>query len=118
MTEEEAAQEMVGNSLEKEIRSDASKERRLKRQQHRREVSLAKYLADKLDRWVLGRDEAGFMSTLAQEASELRKASFGPRLLRTIGWVYENASEQFFGALQGTLSFQQQVAQWRETSHA
>merc|ERR1711879_763673 len=43
---------------------------RMKRWQHRREVKLAMYLKEKLDRYVIGRDEQGFLDSISREARE------------------------------------------------
>lgn len=113
------ARDVIGDSIEREMRfsSDSKKDRRLKRQQHLREVRCAGHLRERLDRWVLGRDEAGFMTAACQEASELVRVSFGGRLLRTIGGIYEMAAEQFFSSMRGNLTLETTVASWKESTH-
>merc|ERR1712129_488591 len=60
------AKVLIGESLEKEMKltSDPKKDRRLKRQQFIREVRCADELVKRLDRWVIGRNEAGFMNAI------------------------------------------------------
>ena len=60
----------------------------LKEIQRRREIRIAANLAGLLERHVAG-DVEGFKATMRAEAEELRKASFGATMLRTIGVVYE-----------------------------
>mmetsp|Transcript_111694 Transcript_111694/g.315468 ORF Transcript_111694/g.315468 Transcript_111694/m.315468 type:complete len:503 (+) Transcript_111694:3-1511(+) len=111
--------DVIGDSLEREMRlMDSKKERKMSRQQFIREVSCAKQLCERLDLWVLGRDEAGFMSTVSFEAAELVRVSFGGRLLRTIGCIYENFAEQYMINLRGHFTFESQLNQMRDSSHA
>ncbi|CAK0799883.1 unnamed protein product [Prorocentrum cordatum] len=81
--------------------SHKKKNKRMKRQQMHREVTCAVQLVERLGLWVNGRDEAGFMAQVWQEASELVRLPLGGRLLRTIGGVYENYADQFFMNLRG-----------------
>mmetsp|Transcript_102297 Transcript_102297/g.257674 ORF Transcript_102297/g.257674 Transcript_102297/m.257674 type:complete len:616 (+) Transcript_102297:30-1877(+) len=114
------ARDVIGDSIEREMRfvaSDSKKDQKIKRQQLMREVRCAEQLCTRLDRWVLGRDEAGFMLAASQEAAELVRVSFGGRLLRTIGGVYESSAEQFFVTMRGNFTIENQVASWRETTH-
>lgn len=113
------ARDAIGDSLEREMRfsADSKKDQRMKRQQMAREVQCAKNLCERLDRWVLGRDEVGFTTSVSQEASELVRVSFGGRLLRTIGGVYEAAAEQFFASLRGNFTIETQLASLRESTH-
>mmetsp|Transcript_81676 Transcript_81676/g.189702 ORF Transcript_81676/g.189702 Transcript_81676/m.189702 type:complete len:919 (-) Transcript_81676:103-2859(-) len=113
------ARDVIGDSIEREMRftADSKKDQRLKRQQTAREVRCATKLCERLDRWVLGRDEAGFVTSITQEATELVRVSFGGRLLRTIGGVYETCAEQFFAQLHGNFTLETQLASWRETTH-
>merc|ERR1719263_185089 len=83
--------------------------------QFTREVLCAKHLVERLNRWVLGRDESGFVQSIYQEASELVHVSFGDRLLRTIGKVYESAADQYFINLRGSFTVETQLAQWKES---
>jgi len=110
--------EVIGESFEREMRlgNDSKKENWMKRQQWNREVRCATHLAERLNRWVLGRDEVGFVQSVSQEASELVHVSFGGRLLRTIGGIYTSVAEQFFTTLRGQLSLESQVAQWKEST--
>jgi len=111
-------QDAIGDSIERELKwAGSKKDRKMRRQQFVREVRCATHLAERLDLWVLGRDEAGFMASVSQEAAELVHVSFGGRLLRTIGGVYESCAEQFFASLRGTFTFETQMAQLRESSH-
>mmetsp|Transcript_66134 Transcript_66134/g.175253 ORF Transcript_66134/g.175253 Transcript_66134/m.175253 type:complete len:862 (-) Transcript_66134:265-2850(-) len=71
------------------------KDEKMKRTQHRREVKLAGLLRERIDRWVIHRDETGFMKELSQEAEELVKASFGTQMLRTLGTTYEACGQRF-----------------------
>eukprot|EP00812_Abedinium_dasypus_P015095 NODE_867_length_1333_cov_197.234742.p1 GENE.NODE_867_length_1333_cov_197.234742~~NODE_867_length_1333_cov_197.234742.p1 ORF type:complete len:378 (-),score=122.26 NODE_867_length_1333_cov_197.234742:198-1283(-) len=109
-----SAPQAVNDSLEKI--GPGCPERRMKRQQFVREVQCAVNLVDRLDRWVIGRNEAGFMTAATQEASELVKVSFGGRLLRLIGGVYESQAEQFFENLHGHYTLSSQMAQWRDST--
>jgi len=61
----------------------------LKKRQLRREVHCACHLRQKLDRFVYGRDQAGFEEQMCSEAHELGSAQFGPELLLALGEVYE-----------------------------
>lgn len=110
------ARDVIGDSLEREMKwGDSKRDQKMKRQQFVREVSCASKLCERLDRWVIGRDEVGFMSSTAQEACELVRVSFGSRLLRTLGTVYEGAALQYFAALRGNFTLETQVNQWRES---
>jgi len=111
--------EVISESFEREMRvgNDLKKERWMRRQQWNREVRCATHLAERLNRWVLGRDEVGFVQSVSQEASDLVHVSFGGRLLRTIGIIYESCAEQFFTNLRGNLTVESQVVQWKESAH-
>merc|ERR1712232_983810 len=87
-------------------------------QQMAREGTCAVQLCERLGLWVNGRDEAGFMTQVSQEASELVRLPLGARLLRTIGTVYENYAEQFFMSLRGSFTVDSQLASWRDSTHA
>ncbi len=43
------------------------------------------------------------MADLVKEAEELKKASFGKRLLRTIGFIYENKAVMYLQTQAGDL---------------
>jgi hypothetical protein len=92
--------------------------KKLKRQQHAREVRCAVHLCERLERWVHGRDEAGFMAAASQEASELVRASFGGRLLRTMGQIYENCAEQWLANTYGIFTVEGQLASLKGSSHS
>jgi curved DNA-binding protein CbpA len=119
-TEGEDAKEAVQGSLDDSIKSsmDARKEARLKRRQFVREVTCARNLVERLDKWVTLRDEAGFQQAINQEAIRLVKTAFGGRLLRTIGVCYESAAEQYLAGLYGNFTLQTQYAQWCDSAHA
>lgn len=108
--------EVIGESLEREMRlgNDPKKDIWMKRQQWNREVRCATHLAERLNRWVLGRDEVGFVQAVSQEASELVHVSFGGRLLRSIGTIYETIAEQFFVSLRGPLTMESHMSQLKE----
>jgi len=114
------SRDAIGESIEREMRwpTDNKKENRMRRMQMSREVKCATRLCERLDRWVLGRDEAGFLNSVCQEASELVRVSFGGKLLRTIGGMYEGAAEQFFTSLRGSFTLDQQLASWKESTRA
>mmetsp|Transcript_37711 Transcript_37711/g.56276 ORF Transcript_37711/g.56276 Transcript_37711/m.56276 type:complete len:220 (+) Transcript_37711:3-662(+) len=54
----------------------------------------------------------------SQEASELVRVSFGGRLLRTIGGVYEQAARAFFSSCKGNFSVESQVNSWTESARS
>mmetsp|Transcript_34194 Transcript_34194/g.102069 ORF Transcript_34194/g.102069 Transcript_34194/m.102069 type:complete len:906 (-) Transcript_34194:197-2914(-) len=113
------ARDVIGDSIEREMRfsADSKKDLRMKRQQMAREVQCAQTLCQRLDRWVIGRDEEGFMASISQEACELVRVSFGGRLLRTIGTIYETCAEQYFASLRGHFTLETQLAALRESTH-
>ncbi|CAD7955356.1 unnamed protein product [Amoebophrya sp. A120] len=88
--------------------------KRLKRNQVRREIKLAIALRDRLKPWVLLRDEKNFLAAIAAEAQELKKASFGQRMLATIGFIYENKAEQYLAEQGGEWSLFS-ASGWKET---
>lgn len=114
------SRDAIGESIEREMRwpTDNKKDLRMRRMQMSREVKCASRLCERLDRWVMGRDEAGFLMSVCQEASELVRVSFGGKLLRTIGEAYESCAEQWFASLRGAFTLDQQLASWKESSHA
>jgi len=94
-------QESAMAAVERSARGGVGSRRRRalqaeRRCQHRREVKLAVHLREKLDQWVMERDEAGFMQAATQEAASLAKASFGTQILHTLGASYEQCGSQFF----------------------
>lgn len=87
------------------------KDEKMKRTQHRREVKLAGFLRERVDRWVIHRDEVGFMKEMSLEAEELVKASFGTQILRTLGLIYEGCGQRFLSnAAERTLQNMQEGA--------
>eukprot|EP00392_Amoebophrya_sp_AT5.2_P014195 g14337.t1 len=88
--------------------------KRQKRNQLRREIKLAMALKERLKPWVLLRDEKNFMALIAAEAQELKKASFGQRMLATIGFIYENKADQYLAEQGGEWSFFSSAG-WKET---
>ena len=83
-----------------------------KRHQERRRIRCAVNLSKKLDLFVSKRDESEFMRQMYLEAIELKRCSFGTRLLRTLGWVYTFRSEKFIATEKG-LTFRRKMASWR-----
>ncbi|CAK0788258.1 unnamed protein product, partial [Prorocentrum cordatum] len=114
------ARDVLGDALEREMRwqSDGRKEKWMQRQQFLRLVKCAVSLRDQLSKWVLERDEAGFMAQISQEAKELTHVSFGGRLLRTIGAVYEAKAEEFLISLHGSFTLDAQLVSWRDSIRA
>jgi hypothetical protein len=114
------ARDVLGDALEREMRwnSDGKKDKWMQRQQFLRLVKCAVTLRERLSKWVDDRDEAGFMAQISQEAKELTHVSFGGRLLRTIGEIYEAKAEEFLTSLHGSFTVDSQLAQWRDSIHA
>lgn len=114
------ARDVLGDALEREMRwqGDGRKEKWMQRQQFLRLVKCAVSLRDQLSKWVLERDEAGFMAQISQEAKELTHVSFGGRLLRTIGNVYELKAEEFLASLHGSFTIDSQLVSWRDSIRA
>ena len=50
-----------------------------------------------------------------QETAELAQVSFGGRLLRTIGWVYECSADQFIASCWGNFTVDGQLQSWKDT---
>lgn len=90
---------------------------RIRRQQFVRAVEGATHLRERLHQWVVKRDEAGFISSISQEASELVRVSFGPQLLRTIGGIYESCAEQFLADARGKFSLGTHLASLKDSTH-
>lgn len=112
--------DVIGDSIEREIHwyPGSKKAQRMKRQQFAREVTCSTQLCERLDRWVSGRDEVGFMNSVVQEASDLVRVSFGGKLLRTIGFIYERSADQFLASLRGNFTIESGINQVRDRSHA
>eukprot|EP00929_Paragymnodinium_shiwhaense_P079707 TRINITY_DN41545_c0_g1_i1.p1 TRINITY_DN41545_c0_g1~~TRINITY_DN41545_c0_g1_i1.p1 ORF type:complete len:1020 (-),score=191.72 TRINITY_DN41545_c0_g1_i1:72-3041(-) len=81
--------------------SKAVEDRRMTRQQFKREVTCAASLCERLERFVSLRDEAGFVIDVTKEAKALVTVPFGGKLLRLIGGVYEAESDGFFTSMRG-----------------
>jgi len=91
--------------------------RALRRRQLRREVECACHLRQKLERWVYGRDKAGFEEQMRLEAHELAGAQFGPELLATLGEMYQLRAEIYLAnELDGRFSLSKRVASMKHTS--
>lgn len=103
-----------GDSRDREGVDLVCRELFLKREQFEREVQCAAHLCSRLDRWVTRRDERGFVSASCQEATELVRVSFGGRLLRVIGHVYESSAERWLSALRRNVGVLSSV---REGAH-
>eukprot|EP00425_Heterocapsa_triquetra_P030713 CAMPEP_0195119526 /NCGR_PEP_ID=MMETSP0448-20130528/119619_1 /TAXON_ID=66468 /ORGANISM="Heterocapsa triquestra, Strain CCMP 448" /LENGTH=229 /DNA_ID=CAMNT_0040156867 /DNA_START=54 /DNA_END=740 /DNA_ORIENTATION=+ len=65
----------------------------LRRRQNRREVACAVHLREKLERYVYGRDEQGWVEQMRLEAHDLVNAQFGPELLASLGEIYQLRAE-------------------------
>merc|ERR1712070_1241595 len=65
------------DAMEKEEGPDEGDSTRLKRKQLRREVKCACHLRDKLNRWVIERDQGGFNEQVSLEVVDLVSAQFG-----------------------------------------
>jgi hypothetical protein len=89
--------------------------KREKRNQVRRQIRLALKMREKLDRYVLARDEKGFLTDLIREAENLKKANFGKRFLTAVGFIYENKAEQYLSEQLGEYF---SSAGWKETHAA
>jgi DnaJ-domain-containing protein 1 len=93
------------------IRNKSSEQRK----QFRRKVRCAINLAEKLDQYVIRGDESGFVRDMYLEALELKKANFGTRLLRTLGWVYTFRSDKFIAEEKGHTLGRKMIS-WRSTT--
>lgn len=98
--------------------SDSKKSQQIKREQFVREVSCATQLVSRLDRWVMGRNQDGWTTSVLQECAELAQVSFGGRLLRSIGWVYEFSAEQFLVSCWGNFTVDGQIQSWKDGTHS
>ncbi|CAK0833062.1 unnamed protein product [Prorocentrum cordatum] len=110
---------LMGTSVERQVgwSADARRAKRIRRQQFAREVQCARHLCERLEKWVIGRDEAGFLAQASREAAALARASLGGRLLRTIGAVYERCAERYFEGLRGS-AMDAQLASWQDSGHS
>ncbi|CAE7351245.1 ATJ10 [Symbiodinium natans] len=111
--------DVIGNSIEREMRwGSEKKDQHIKRQQFVREVTCATQLVGRLDRWVMGRNMEGWTKSVLKETAELAQVSFGGRLLRTIGWVYECAADQYLTCLWGNFTVDGHLQSWRDSAHS
>jgi hypothetical protein len=85
-----------------------------KRRQRRRCIHCAEWLAEKLDMFVSGRDEVGFIRWAYMEAMELKAANFGIHLLNSLAWVYTYRSDKFLAEEMGE-SVNRKMIGWRGT---
>lgn len=93
---------------------DAAKS--LKRRQLRREVMCACHLRDKLERFIYGRDAAGFEEQMRLEAHDLAGSQFGPELLQALGEIYQIRAEIYLAnELKGRFSLSKRVASAKHT---
>eukprot|EP00927_Polykrikos_kofoidii_P023881 TRINITY_DN21843_c0_g1_i1.p1 TRINITY_DN21843_c0_g1~~TRINITY_DN21843_c0_g1_i1.p1 ORF type:complete len:745 (-),score=153.24 TRINITY_DN21843_c0_g1_i1:79-2313(-) len=82
--------------------------------QHRREVRCACQLRDRMERYVIGRDEAGWEEEMRIEARELSTSQFGPELLVTLGESYKLQAEMHLTSqLEGYSSMRNRMALFR-----
>lgn len=117
--------DQLAKSLEKDMRSSEDGEpiqddpmedmdasgQRMKRRQYRREVRCATHLRSKLDRWVHGRDYAGFEEQMRLEAVDLANGQFGPQMLIALGEIYEMRADLYIAdELVGRFSLSKRVA--------
>eukprot|EP00435_Cladocopium_sp_Y103_P072587 s164_g40.t1 len=90
----------------------------LQLRQFAREVTCAVQLVSRLDRWVMGRNQDGWTTGVLQETAELAQVSFGGRLLRTIGWVYECSADQFIASCWGNFTVDGHLQSWKDGMHS
>ncbi|CAE7605464.1 ATJ10, partial [Symbiodinium sp. CCMP2456] len=110
--------DVIGSSLERELKWGTDKKgNQIKRQQFVREVTCATQLVSRLERWVVGRNMDGWTKSVLKETAELSQVSFGGRLLRTIGWVYECAADQYLTSLWGNFTVDGHLQSWRDSAH-
>ena len=83
----------------------------------RREVTCALNVLEKLKFFVDDRDEAKFMSVIIAEALELASENFGPELLETLGFAYENRARQWLLDAQGE-RLERKWVSWKSTGKA
>lgn len=111
--------DVLGSSIEREMKwGSEKKSQQIQRQQFRREVTCAVQLVSRLDRWVMGRNQEGWTTGVLQETTELAQVSFGGRLLRTIGWVYECSADQFIASCWGNFTVDGQLQSWKDGMHS
>ncbi|KAF4731322.1 hypothetical protein FOZ62_031079, partial [Perkinsus olseni] len=111
----ESDEDYANRLLKNEMSKDTDQKRKAKRQQHRREIKCAEELLSRLDRYVIARDEQGFINETVAEAQVLAATSFGAPLLQTVGWMYQNRATQFINEECGK-SWSRRTASWKATS--
>ncbi|KAF4654951.1 hypothetical protein FOL47_009682 [Perkinsus chesapeaki] len=117
----ESDEDYTNRLLQSEMSKDTDQKRKAKRQQHRREIKCAEELLSRLDRYVIARDEQGFINETIEEAQVLAnvkdifETSFGAPLLQTVGWMYQNRATQFINEECGK-SWARRTASWKATS--
>lgn len=90
--------------------------RNVKKRQFHREVHCASHLRQVLDRYVYGRDEAGFEEQMRIEALALASGQFGPELLMTLGENYQMRAEIYLAdELVGRFSISKRIASMRHS---
>jgi len=108
-----SVEEMKDEALE----HDARRNKPMEKRQKKREVHLACFLRNRLDKFVYGRDESGFSDDVRQEASRLAAGRFGPELLRALGEAYQIRAElHLANELVGRFSVTKRVAALRRTA--
>lgn len=112
---QESGRDVIGQSIEREMKWG---DKKIRRQQFHREVTCAVQLVSRLDRWVMGRNQDGWTTGVLQETAELAQVSFGGRLLRTIGWVYECSADQFIASCWGNFTVDGQLQSWKDGMHS
>jgi len=111
--------DVIGNSIERELPwGMGKKDSNIRRQQFVREVTCAENLVARLDRWVGGRNPDGWTKSVLKETAELAQVSFGGRLLRAIGWVYESSADQYLTSLWGNFTVDGHLQSWRDSAHS
>jgi len=83
-----------------------------------REVRMACHLRDSLDRFVCGRDSAGFEEEMEAKASDLASGLLGPQLLIALGEMYQlRAAIYVADEIAGRFSLTKRMASMRYSAH-
>eukprot|EP00397_Hematodinium_sp_SG-2012_P001642 GEMP01001646.1.p1 GENE.GEMP01001646.1~~GEMP01001646.1.p1 ORF type:complete len:758 (+),score=181.47 GEMP01001646.1:189-2462(+) len=102
---------MSEESNKKDMASPFDSQYKSRRTQWRREVKCSIFLRDKIERYVIGRNEAGFREALEAEARDLVTASYGRQLLAVLGNMYECRANLYLAEeLQGRYSLEKTKA--------
>ncbi|CAE7834974.1 CAJ1 [Symbiodinium microadriaticum] len=117
--------DVIGSSLERELKWGSDKKgNQIKRQQFVREAKFLGYdigdlrhSAGESARAVGRGNMDGWTKSVLKETAELSQVSFGGRLLRTIGWVYECAADQYLTSLWGNFTVDGHLQSWRDSAH-